>query len=55
MGKFLNDISIPESLGKLYGKTVQAIAGIAELYSMHAMYYQRGFLPYLQFPYYGFY
>jgi len=29
MGKFLNDVSVPESLGKLYGKTVQAIAGIA--------------------------
>ncbi len=29
MGKFMNNLSVPESLGKLYGKTVQAIAGIA--------------------------
>jgi Na+/proline symporter len=29
MGKFLNNVSVPESLGKLYGKAVQAIAGIA--------------------------
>jgi hypothetical protein len=28
MGKFLNNVSVPESLGKLYGKHVQAIAGI---------------------------
>ncbi|MCU0317818.1 MAG: HD domain-containing protein [Amoebophilaceae bacterium] len=29
MGRFLNNLSVPESLGKLYGKTVQVIAGIA--------------------------
>jgi len=29
MGKFLNNLSVPESLGKLYGKPVQAIAGIS--------------------------
>ena len=29
MGKFLNNVSVPESLGKLYGKAVQAAAGIA--------------------------
>jgi Na+/proline symporter len=28
MGKFLSNVSVPESLGKLYGKHVQAIAGI---------------------------
>ncbi len=29
MGKFLDNVSVPESLGKLYGKHVQAIAGIS--------------------------
>src|SRR3569623_61368 len=29
MGKFLNNLSVPDVLGKLYGKKVQAIAGIA--------------------------
>ena len=29
MGKFLNNLSVPDSLGKLYGKPVQAIAGIS--------------------------
>lgn len=28
MGKFLNNVSAPESLGKLYGRYVQVIAGI---------------------------
>ncbi|MCU0318258.1 MAG: HD domain-containing protein [Amoebophilaceae bacterium] len=28
MGRFLNNVSVPESLGKLYGRHVQAIAGI---------------------------
>jgi Na+/proline symporter len=29
MGRFLNNLSVADSLGKLYGKTVQVIAGIA--------------------------
>jgi len=33
MGKFLNDVSVPESLGKLYGKAVQAIAGTSAVLS----------------------
>jgi Na+/proline symporter len=28
MGRFLNNLSVADSLGKLYGKTVPAIAGI---------------------------
>lgn len=28
MGTFLNNVSVPESLGKLYGRYVQVIAGI---------------------------
>ena len=31
MGKFLNNLSVPDALGKLYGKPVQAIAGITTL------------------------
>ena len=31
MGKFLNALSVPDALGKLYGKPVQAIAGITTL------------------------
>lgn len=33
MGKFLNNVSVPESLGKLYGKIVQTIAGIGAILS----------------------
>ncbi|MHA7877310.1 MAG: sodium:solute symporter family protein [Bacteroidota bacterium] len=29
MGRFLNNLSVPETLGKLYGKPVQVISGIA--------------------------
>lgn len=33
IGKFLNNVSVPDSLGKLYGKQVQAIAGIGAILS----------------------
>lgn len=33
MGKFLNNVSVPASLGKLYGNHVQAIAGISTVLS----------------------
>jgi Na+/proline symporter len=33
MGKFLNNVSVPESLGKLYGNQVQAIAGVSTVLS----------------------
>jgi Na+/proline symporter len=33
MGKFLNDVSVPESLGKLYGKAVQVTAGVSTVLS----------------------
>jgi Na+/proline symporter/signal transduction histidine kinase len=32
IGKFANNISVPESLGQLYGKTVQVIAGISSVF-----------------------
>ena len=33
MGKFLNNVSVPEALGNLYGRHVQAIAGISAMFS----------------------
>ena len=33
MSKFLNDVSVPESLGKLYGAAVQVIAGVSTVLS----------------------
>ncbi len=33
MGKFLDNVSVPESLGKLYGSYVQAIAGVSTVLS----------------------
>ncbi len=33
MGKFLNNVSVPELLGKVYGNQVQAIAGISTVLS----------------------
>jgi len=33
MDKFLNNVSVPESLGKLYGKAVQAVSGIGAVLS----------------------